>query len=141
MKGNSKWLKIGFGLMIILNIILLIRILSPQGKHEGPRNEVIERLKFTDEQIVAYDVLIKNHREEVKRLSNAIQVAKHNSINRLKESNIQPSLEEIGQLHLKMEELHWNHFMEIKELCNDSQKQSFDQLVEDLARMFAPKRP
>lgn len=108
-------------------------------KGEGPKKEIIQRLSFNEEQVVAYEKLIAGHQELVKAKEQEIRTAKNNLMASLKKPGNNSALEQVAKLHREMEEIHYQHFLDIRALCNEDQIPAFDSLVDDLAKMFAPK--
>ena len=41
----------------------------------------------------------------------------------------------------QVEETHFKHFEDIKKLCHQDQLEDFNELTEDLSRIFAPNKP
>lgn len=131
-------------LLLVLNMVLLgSRFLKPE-PHKRPREVVIERLNFDKNQIAKYDVLIKSHRTSVVDLESKIKLSKQHLYNQLllEESQNHDSLvNEIATNHKKLEEVHLQHFMEIKSLCKPEQMNDYQAFVKDINKIFQPKKP
>ena len=48
---------------------------------------------------------------------------------------------EITKIQNEIEHIHYNHFSDIKSICTNDQMQDFDELIEELGRIFAPIPP
>lgn len=114
----------------------------PQQRHEGPRNIIIERLNFSEEQVAKYDELIQWHRGEIRRTDHKIMELKNELYNTLgdnADSNTKASIiVAIGNTQQEIERIHYKHFEDIKDLCTDLQKPTFDALTKEIASLFAP---
>ena len=143
-----------FRLLIISVIILtllnvgLIAVLmlghSPQLHHKkGPKNIIIEKLHFDETQISKYEVLIKAHRASIKIKEDEMRAAKSALFSLLKNENQEEKNERIAQITIiqkDIEEIHFNHFSDIKELCKPNQVKDFNILTNELAKIFAPHK-
>lgn len=113
-----------------------------QQRHEGPRNIIIERLNFSEEQVAKYDELIHWHRGEVRRTDHKIMELKnelYNTLGNNTDSNTKASIiAAIGTTQEKIERIHYKHFEDIRALCTDQQKPAFDALTKEIASLFAP---
>jgi hypothetical protein len=143
--------------LLISNLLLVGYVLSGRkadrlenkGRpaHPGPRNLIIDKLHFTDEQVVAYDKLISWHRKEVEEADEQIIQLK----NKLYEGLNQPekTIEadsiavRIADIHKHLEQVHYKHFQDIGNLCIGTQKADFESLTKEIASLFAhpPHKP
>lgn len=133
--------------LLITNLLLIgfiIRNNSNRQKHEGPRNIVIEKLNFDEQQIDEYDKLIQWHQveiiksqEQMMSLKNQLygNLIKNNSVN-IKDSLIS----ELITTQAKIENTHYKHFEDIKKLCKEEQQQNFKDLTLEIADLFAPPK-
>jgi NADH pyrophosphatase NudC (nudix superfamily) len=46
--------------------------------------------------------------------------------------------EEIAASQKEIETATWNHFSEVRKICDAKQKEKFDDIVDDILRMMAP---
>jgi hypothetical protein len=143
----SKLLKILVIGLLIVNLTLVAFIVfrkPPHPRHNGPRNEIIERLKLDEEQIKHYDALIKKHRNDINQVEGLILKNK-NQLYSLLSSPQNPSikdslLNEIAELHVSIENIHFNHFSDIKSLCKEDQLPNFNELIKEIAELFTPSK-
>lgn len=113
------------------------------GKHEGPKNLIIERLGFDDAQQKKYVVYIKVHQKQIRAAQDQRVVLKNKLYVLLTQSTIDTTkrdslMQLITDNHQKVEEIHFNHFEEIKSLCKgEEQLKKFDHLSLEFSRFFA----
>lgn len=167
---KTKVLTITIVILILLNIGTMIMVfmvsnrpdeferrpgsgfMAPRGEGGGMRMRVgietmlTERLHFTEEQISEFEKTREFHMKETKRISESIRSNKIN-LNKLVASQkvdsveFHKSIETIAVLQGEMEKLNFNHFREIRKICNDEQREEFDRfLVNELSmHMRAPQ--
>lgn len=130
--------------LLLLNVGLLVFhfMAKPDHKHEGPRDQIINRLQFNKEQVAAFDKLIAEHRSEVAAAAEDIKRLKNETYMSLNdpEASAEDALGALSAAHNRMELIHYNHFQQVRDLCDEGQKVEFERLSKDLAKMFAPHR-
>lgn len=140
--------------LLLLNITTLTVILmNKQGgtgrpMPEGPRKMIIERLHFDDEQVKAFDVLVEEHRQQMRELREKIAKNKEAFYDQLKQDDTDTAtaytqIASITRFEEEAERITFNHFKKVRALCNDEQKQQFDLVIRDILKnMTAPhERP
>jgi len=135
--------------LLITNLMLIGFIFFSQSKgplREGPKNIIAERLHFDEKQIADYDKLIGVHRVEIGTKDSLIRHAKNELYGCINsnDTTLKYFLEnKLGQLQIDIEEINYNHFLDIRKLCKGNQLTYFNDLVKDLAQLFAKpnKRP
>ena len=150
----NKTKVLGFAViaLIVLNFgILGFLFLSknndgPRGK-KMPREIIIEKLHFDENQIVAYDKTIKTHQETIRNLDDSIRITK-NKLYQLLNNDTISTIEKdslyttLADYQKQIETTHFNHFIEIKKLCKKEQLNDFENLTQELSKLFShPKRP
>lgn len=108
---------------------------------EGPKGLIIEKLQFSEEQIVQYNQLIEEHRKNVSQKEQALKEAKLDYYQTLNTGNPETALENLLEAQKQMEQIHYNHFNDIKSICNENQVPKFEDLVNELPRLFEPHKP
>ncbi len=131
--------------LFISNILLICFLFSKkQGppSQVGPRNIIIEKLQFDKNQTAEYDKLILAHQEaissnqkEIMRLKNQLYGSMINDVQVLLKDSL---ITKMNKVQLKIENIHYNHFQDIKKLCNDEQHDAFANLTKEIAKLFAP---
>ena len=139
--------KLKFLVMIIVilfagNMILLA--VYVQHKKESfnpnkPKNIIIERLDFDDHQITAYSMLVDEHRKVIRSKNSEILQCKkvlYLHLTQIDQEKICDSLTStIAKLQKEIETIHFEHFLDIKNLCNQNQLEKYELLVGDLVEI------
>jgi len=132
--------------LAVLNVILVTFLFIKKSKKRiRPREVVIEKLDFTPQQIERYDELITVHKANVKKSGRSIQFAKQALYNQLamKEQNatVLDSLKDkISLAQRNIENIHYNHFLDIKKICRPKQQPAFDALTVEISQIFNPRK-
>ncbi len=117
----------------------------PEGR-QIPREIIINRLHFDVNQQKDYDKIIQWHRGEIKKLDSEIREAKIELYSQLKESQLDLKVKDsliavINTNQKQIEITHFKHFEEVKKLCNKDQLEDFNELTEELSKLFSPNKP
>lgn len=133
-------------ILAVLNITLLLAYggFSGHRKHREPKEEIIEKLHFTDKQVKAYEVLIAEHQKAILEKDEEIRKSKNSLYALLKANDMSRKdslINRIALLHTDIEVIHFNHFAQIKKLCTEEQMPAFNELSRELARLFSPPPP
>jgi len=134
--------------LIVLNLILLFSFFGMPGSrkpmHKNPKEVIIKRLNFDKEQIKTYENLIEEHHAQMKPPNDSIKLLK-NTLHRLllqpNDSSKVSIIQKINSLQNEIEYIRYNHFKDIKQLCNKNQLKAFEMVVEDIAKIFGPPPP
>lgn len=143
--------------LLLLNFAILAFLLvsgprghkRPTDRPDGrpnPREIIIERLHFDDNQQKEYAELIKWHRGEIKKLDSNIRQTKNELYYQLNQTEVNLKTKDslitlLNSYQKQVEETHFKHFEDIKKLCHQDQLEDFNELTEDLSRIFAPNKP
>ncbi len=159
--SKMKWLSIAVIGLLLTNLIIVSTILlkkdapAPQPMQQGPpgaerpggpKYYIMEKLQFDDAQKAAYEKLVLNHRNSINAKEEVIEQLKNKLYATLAYDKLTPqkdSLEAaLSAVQKQIEEIHYNHFMEIKQLCKPQQLPLYNELSKEFARFFMPpKRP
>lgn len=135
---------------IIIIVILLISNVSLIALHfmkpfppNGPRNIIIEKLRFNEEQIKEYDILIESHRTSIRHDENEISILKAKLYSSLDSNQtvLDSIVAQINTVQKHIEETHIAHFKEISLICKGDQLKDFQNLTHELAALFGRKKP
>jgi periplasmic protein CpxP/Spy len=148
--NNAKIFQWTTLVLVVLNIglVFFMTMSRPhQNGHHGPdRNKhlIAEKLGFDQTQMEQYEVLINQHRTSISETDREISQAKQ-ALYALLDNEDQESKDSLmnviaAQQHA-IEEVHFNHFVDIKRLCRDEQLPAYHELTKELGRMFAPEMP
>jgi hypothetical protein len=141
MKVNNSFLVAMIAGLLISNI-LLVGFLSNTVRKE-PKTLIISRLNFNGHQIDLYENLIKKHRNAINPTRNKIQKNKkllYKGLNNNEKIN-DSIFSIIKDLNNKIELINYNHFIDIRNICDDSQLKLFNEVSKDLHRIFSKKPP
>lgn len=112
----------------------------PPISQEGPKKIIIERLHFDKEQIVSYEKLIAEHQEMMKSMNDSIRRAKNDLYRTLSFENFTRKdslINHLNDLQEKVEQINYEHFVALKNLCKTNQLGDYNDLTKELARFFA----
>jgi Spy/CpxP family protein refolding chaperone len=117
----------------------------PEGRHE-PKEIIIERLHFDANQQKEYGQLIEWHRGEIRQLEDSIRVSKNELYMLLNDDKVDEKakvtlINEIALFQKQIEATHFKHFEDIKKLCKPEQQVYFNELTEELGRLFSRNKP
>ena len=118
---------------------------GPEGK-PSPREIIIHKLHFDPHQQKEYDKIIDWHKSEIKRLDSNIRKAKNELYGQLKEPQVDLKLKDslitvITSNQKQIELTHFKHFKNIKKICHPDQMDDYNELTEDLGKLFSLKKP
>lgn len=144
---KTTLLTIAVIILILLNISVLAMVyFRPPGAESNgrrePREIIIERLHFNDNQVHEYEKLIKAHRQEINRLDARIRDDKHqlyHLLNNPDEGAKDSLINDIAENLKMVEKSHFKHFEDIKKLCAPQQLKYYDALIDELPRLFMPR--
>ncbi|NQX85723.1 MAG: hypothetical protein HRT67_07430 [Flavobacteriaceae bacterium] len=134
------------GLLLMSNFLTLFFVITKKHKRSDdvPKSIIIEKLNLDKQQIVDYELLIDQHKKDIKTKDNSIiQLKKelysllHNDSNKI---HVDSLTSKIGSIQKQIETIHFNHFKDIKSICNSLQIKKFNELVDELERIFSNKK-
>lgn len=142
--NKTKFLTIAVILLLGINLTTLFLIFSRPPRPEqyrDPKNIIVEKLEFNNEQIKQYDVLIEEHKKNInladiklKSLKNELYKTLATDKFSLKDSLIN----QISIVQREIENIHYEHFEAIKKICKSEQIEYFNDLTTELSRIFSP---
>lgn len=145
MTKNRFYIFIIIGLLISNMLLVAFILLKKAPQHSGPRNLIIERLKFDENQIQQYDELISQHRRQIREKRHEMTDLKTHYYSLLKTNQQKKGdsiINEIGKLSMETEKINYKHFQGIKRICRPDQIKNFDNLIDDFGNLFnRPDKP
>ena len=144
------------GLLLLNLSTLAFLLVSYPGEHKRPNDRpegkpnpseiIIERLHFDVNQQKEYDKIIQAHKGEIKILDGNIRTVKNELYAHLKQPQVDVKIKDsliavINANQKQIEQTHFKHFTAIKKLCRKDQEEDFNELTEDLSKIFAPNKP
>ncbi len=134
--------------LLLVNIFLIwftIGKKRPEERRAGPKNIIIKKLHFDENQVKDYEILIKAHRSNIESSNSQMKILKNHLFATLKGQNQHIDrdslINEIGKLQIKLENIHYDHFIEIKKLCKPNQLSDYDLLCDELGKLFVDQMP
>jgi protein CpxP len=136
--------------LLLLNFGTLGFLLLNGPNHEGrpphrlPKEIIINKLQFNATQQSAYQKLIERHRSVIDSLDHQIKDTKNKLYIQLKQTTVDLKTKDsliavLANDQKQIEEAHFKHFQDIKNLCKPEQMQRFNDLTEELSRIFGRK--
>ena len=136
---SSKMYKIGFIVLLFINVSLIV-IFTMRPKHRmhqrgGERktemkSKMIEEMDFNDDQIKKFKELVNKHRSAVQELEQKESILMEMYFNQLNsqvdKERKEIILNEIIQLKREKIDVTFDHFEEVKLLCNEAQIANFE---------------
>ncbi len=134
-------------LLVLCNIGLIVTIWlrplhmgPPRG--ETPHDYVIRSLKFTEDQVKKYDLLVSDHQKAMRQLRE--ESARYHTLLfanfKTNDTHAADSIAQlIGNNQKQMEMVTYLHFAAVRALCTEPQKAEFDNIINDvMKRMNGP---
>lgn len=112
--------------------------------HREPKEIIIDKLQLDANQQSAYQTLIDWHRGTIDSFDHQIRSTKNELYLQLTQKKVDIKTKDslIARLandQKAIEETHFKHFQDIKNLCTPAQMNSFNELTEELSRIFVRK--
>lgn len=133
--------------LLLLNIGLVsFFVFSNKGfEKRMPKEIIIEKLHFDKQQITLYEAKIDDHRHEIRTLNDSINSTKNelyqllntNTINEVKKDSF---IHLISEQQNQIENVHFNHYLDIKSICKKGQIADFNILTTELSQIFSKKQ-
>jgi hypothetical protein len=108
-----------------------------------PANYVIRKLDFNKQQQSYYKILIEEYQDKIKDKEDEIRKLKiglYKDLATKSQSKKDTIINQIGELRKNIEHIQFNHFLDVKSLCNANQIDDFNNLTKEIARVFAPHK-
>ncbi len=135
------WIIVG---LLISNAILLFFHLNRPNHKMRPKEIVVDRLKFDNEQVKAYELIIEKHKsvaeannDKIKALKNELYDTLNGQLDSIKNDSLNNA---ISTCFKNIEVNNYNHFLEIKQICKPTQLNDFKLLTEELTNIFSGRR-
>ena len=115
---------------------------NPEVNHRRPKEFISEKLHFDANQNEKYESIIPIYKDKIDSLDAINRKLKSELYSQLKlqvvNSAIKDSIITLFLVNQKqIEQLHFKHFQDIKNICNPKQLQDFNALTQELVKMFS----
>lgn len=112
----------------------------------GPKEFLIRELKLNDKQTQDFLKLVDEHQTDMKRLRDKIRNEKTQLWDNISKSSTEASnsetiASEIANDQKQIELVTFRHFQKVRELCDDTQKKKFDEVIKEALNMMGPNNP
>ena len=149
------WKIFAIALLIINTLILSFILLERTGQgstNRGPAAFIIKQLHFNDSQIIAFEKLKLTHQDSVQQLREQGKMLREkyfsllrNHANSISEKAINDQasdlVNKIAANQIAIESVTYRHFSQVKNICDDDQKQKFDSIILEIVRMMKAGKP
>lgn len=146
-----KWSVI---ILVVLNILMLVQnFMKPPQKHhgmmpphEGPSARIKEDLGLTDEQMKTFEVLKTEHQQAMRDLHEQgrnlrdryFELLRLDAVDSSAKSDLEKS---ISENQVQVEQVTFEHFRKVRELCEGDQKKKFDAVIHHILRGMRHQGP
>lgn len=151
---TNRFLKIGFLLLVILNISLIFFLFPKRGNEQRPRDfkanragSPVERisteLKFSADQRAKLHDFFDRHKDAMDAIFSRQRRAKEALFDLIiadSSSNEKTVLEEIAAIEIERDKQTLKHIREIKSLCTEAQLKKFPRIIKKLLHSGKGKR-
>lgn len=144
---SSKLFKTGFFILLAVNVALIVVTMLPKQKRppmnknrRDIKDEISETLGFNEQQKKTFEELAKAHNSQMKALEADEKKLITQYFNRImQESNGEEKaiLDQIKQTQENKINVTYEHFEDLKKLCNKEQMEQFDDIVKKLIVIIA----
>jgi hypothetical protein len=139
-------------LLVIANIVTITFFWLGRGKllpnRKGtPQEFLVKELKLDAGQQATFEVLRTAHHDSAMILREEVSQAKESFFNLLKQASVTDSMKlaaanKVSVITQKLDLLTWNHFQQLRAICNAQQQQQFDKIIQQVIDMIGhPQQP
>ena len=150
---KEKILSIAVVMLLLLNLGTLgfLYFNNGQGAKNRPENYkpdklIIEGLKLNEAQVAQFEIIKKEHREQIIKAEQSEMLSKELLFDLLEQDNIDQTttdslIEQLSQLKKSKDKATFEHFLKLKAICNKEQIPLYNKVIEDIAKilMRSPK--
>ena len=144
-KKKYRWAMAGFMVMLFLNIAIIAGIwifrpggefLGRQGSPQFRMQHFIEReLNLSEDQKQAFRELRRDHFMETRNINRDIRMHRRALFNTLQNETadagkVDSLTQALGEAQKAMENAIYDHFSELRSICDEQQKEQFDRITE-----------
>jgi hypothetical protein len=127
--------------LMISNVFLIYFSFGKGPRHnQEPKAIIIEKLKLDDKQVQEYERLIEDHVVKVRsKEQKLMKIRKEcNQLHKFdtSESALDSLTSIIGGIHVEIERINFEHIEDIKAICRKDQLASYNDLLNELGRLF-----
>ena len=156
-KSRNRILYLLLAGLVIINLVTLgflwmykfkehRQMLQPPPPPPAGKILLEQELRFSKEQAEKFDKLKIEHSTSARKLVDEIGMLKENLFETIKnysgdDSKALKIAEEIGNKQEELDLITYNHFKDIRNLCDEKQRERFDLILKDISKMIGPQNP
>jgi Spy/CpxP family protein refolding chaperone len=136
-------------LLVCINLTTLATIWlnkpfdAMKAQQAGPKQMIIERLHFNEQQQQAFSFLVDEHREQMKALRRSILESKEAFYANLGNEEADSAetyahIADISRFEQQAGKITFEHFRKVRSICDPRQKREFDKVIGGLLRSMTP---
>lgn len=118
--------------------------MPPHGGPRGPGMFLIRELNFDDKQKQDFDKLREAHHQKARDIQDSLHTLKEKLFNGIPSGDMNvanTTADKIAAFQKQLELITYEHFKQVRDLCNTEQKQKFDKIITHVLEMMAPPPP
>ena len=139
--------------LLLLNLATLSFLIFSGSKNNDrpenrpqPREIIIDKLHLDEQQQEQYEKLIHWHRSQINKLEEENQQTKQQLYLQLQKPEVNNILKDslinnLSRIQKQIENTHFKHFQDIKKICTPNQMKRYNELTEELSRLFSKPHP
>jgi hypothetical protein len=139
--------------LLLINIGTLVFLFMEKPDQRPRGNKVVDKLiieglKLNDAQVEQFEELKHDHRTQINEVERRERKLQKTYFELLQQSNPNHAVADsvsqlLGAIQQEKLQITFDHFSDLKSICNDEQKVLFDSLIADISRalMMPPKPP
>ena len=138
------------GVLVVLNTcILVVGLINhpprpDDFRADNPKDIIVSRLNLDAQQQIQFEKSMHKHHAQIEKLDDSIGHVRTQLCHLLvsQTPDLVRKRELIAQymrIQSEVEETHWQHFTEIKQLCHPNQLADFARLTDDIPQLFSKR--
>jgi len=138
-------------LLLLANVATIFIFWMDKSRHQQRGNEqpdqfIIRELAFDNNQQQQFRELVKVHRERAEQLRGQVRNAKDRFFSLLQQPGTTDSMKsiaagEVSKVTEQLDILTFEHFQQVRALCNSSQQKKFDDIIQQVLRTMGGPGP
>lgn len=147
--NNIKFLQIGIVILFLVNFCILGFVWftkPPQNNGRMAAEFLIKELSLNEKQITTFNQMAQAHHAQIMPLRKKGSEARTHYFSFLGKEKmdslaIQQALDSILWAQKQTEQVTFNHFSEVRKICDKDQQKKFDEVIHQALKMMRPAPP
>lgn len=136
--------------LMVANVALMATIWLRQAPHRpergSPADYLVKELGLNAQQQAKLRGLAEQHHKQSEEIREQIKEARHNLFGLLAEPGVNDSMkkaaaDEVARHLEELDLLTFDHFQQVRAICDPQQQKKFDEIIEEVLRMIANGPP